>query len=92
MQQMANARSQRETLVHQYQQAVAQSQPQQHYVSDESRRARRPEEMDAQDMANVLNESRFARLGTGRGFTADDYNRLRTGLTPYKNARGEEHK
>jgi hypothetical protein len=61
-------------------------------VSDEVRQARGPNEMDATDMANVLNESRYARLGTGRPFSAQDYDRLRRGLDPYKIARGVEQK
>ena len=44
--------------------------------------------MDGTDLANLMNTSRYS----GKGFTADDYNRLRTGLGGYKSARGLESK
>jgi len=53
------------------------------YVSRETRAARGPSEMDTQDMADIMNESRYSKLGTGRGFTADHYNQLRQGLPWY---------
>jgi hypothetical protein len=88
MMQVANARAQRETLVQQYQQELQRMQPHRPYVSEESRQARSPAEMDSQDLANLMNTSRYS----GKGFTADDYNRLRTGLGGYKAARGLESK
>jgi hypothetical protein len=66
----------------------AQRPPAQRYVSDEQRAARQPNEMDAQDLADVMNQSRYR----GRGFSADDYNRLRSGLPLYRATRGTEQK
>jgi hypothetical protein len=66
----------------------AQRPPAQRYVSQEQRQARQANEMDAQDLADVMNTSRYR----GRGFTADDYNRLRSGLPLYRAARGTEQK
>jgi hypothetical protein len=57
-------------------------------ASPEQRQARQPNEMTSQDMADMMNGSRHR----GRGFTADDYNRLRSGLGWYKSARGVEQK
>lgn len=62
--------------------------PAQRYVSQEQRQARQANEMDAQDLADVMNTSRYR----GRGFTADDYNRLRSGLGWYRATRGQEQK
>jgi hypothetical protein len=66
----------------------AQQPPAQRYVSDEQRAARQPSELDAQDLANMMNQSRYR----GRGFSADDYNRLRSGLGWYRATRGTEQK
>jgi hypothetical protein len=88
MQQIANVRSQRETLVSQYRQELERTTYRAPYVSEETRQARGPNEMDSQDLANLMNTSRYS----GKGFTADDYNALRRGLNPYKVARGTEQK
>jgi hypothetical protein len=58
------------------------------YASEESRAARRPEEMDQQDLADIMNTSRYS----GKGFTAQDYDNLRRGLGGYKTLRGTESK
>jgi hypothetical protein len=58
------------------------------YVSDEQRAARQPHELDAQDLANMMNGSKYR----GHGFSADDYYRLRSGLPLYQAARGREQK
>ncbi len=88
MMQIANARNQRETLVQQYRAELERMQPHRPYVSEESRAARRPEEMDAEDLAQMMNTSRYS----GRSFTAQDYENLRRGLNPYKASRGSEQK
>jgi hypothetical protein len=88
MQQIANAQQQRETLVSQYQQELQRMQPYRPFVSEETRAARGPSEMDAEDLARLMNTSRYS----GKAFTADDYNRLRTGLGGYKATRGLESK
>jgi hypothetical protein len=67
---------------------IAESQPRYDTASPESRAQRRPEEMTAADMADMMNTSRYR----GRGFTADDYYRLRAGLGAYQAARGRESK
>jgi hypothetical protein len=80
-------RQQRAEFCAQAQAATAQPQRQQ-YVSDEQRAARQPHELDCQDLANMMNESKYK----GRGFTAQDYYDLRRGLGPYQAARGRERK
>jgi hypothetical protein len=82
---IGTARTNMQSLVQQY---VASRQPAQRYVSQEQRQARQANEMDAQDLADVMNTSRYR----GRGFTADDYNRLRSGLPLYRATRGTETK
>jgi hypothetical protein len=88
MMQVAQARQQRETLVQQWNAEIERNQYRAPYVSDETRQARGPSEMDQQDLANIMNTSRYA----GRGFTAQDYDNLRRGLGGYKTARGVESK
>jgi hypothetical protein len=44
--------------------------------------------MDQEDMARVMNQSRYS----GKGFTAQDYDNLRRGLGGYKTMRGTENK
>jgi hypothetical protein len=88
MLQIAQARNQRNVLVAEYQADVARNQYRAPYVSDETRQARGPSEMDQQDLANIMNTSRYA----GKGFTAQDYDNLRRGLGGYKTARGVESK
>jgi hypothetical protein len=44
--------------------------------------------MGSQDLANLMNTSRYA----GRGFTSQDYDNLRRGLGGYKATRGLESK
>ena len=58
------------------------------FCHEETRAARGPSEMDAEDLARLMNTSRYS----GKAFTADDYNRLRTGLGGYKATRGLESK
>ena len=58
------------------------------YVSDEQRAARQPHELDCQDQADIMNQSKYK----GRGFTARDYYNLRSGLGPYQATRGREQK
>jgi hypothetical protein len=66
---------------------VAQQQgPRRPYVSDEQRQARQPNEMDQQDLADIMNTSRYS----GKSFTARDYDDLRRGLGSYKTMRGTE--
>jgi hypothetical protein len=67
---------------------IEESQPRHQYVSQEQRAARQPHELDAQDLANMMNESKYR----GRGFTADDYYRLRSGLPAHLASRGREQK
>ncbi len=88
MMQIANARNQRQTLISEYQAELERGQYRTPYVSDEQRAARTSGEMDAQDLANLMNTSRYS----GKAFTADDYNNLRRGLSPYKASRGLESK
>ncbi len=88
MQQIANVRTQRETLVQQYRQELDRMTPHRPYVSEEARQARRPEEMTSEDLADLMNTSRYS----GRSFTARDYDNLRRGLNPYKASRGLESK
>ena len=88
MQQIANTRSARETLVSQYRAELERTTYRAPYVSEETRQARGPNEMDATDLANLMNTSRYS----GKGFTADDYNNLRRGLGGYKATRGLESK
>jgi hypothetical protein len=88
MMQIATARQQRETLVQQWQAEIARTTYRAPYVSEETRQARGPSEMDSEDLARLMNTSRYA----GKGFTSADYNALRAGLQPYKNARGLESK
>jgi hypothetical protein len=88
MMQVAQARQQCETLVQQWNAEIERNQYRAPYVSDETWQARGPSEMDQQDLANIMNTSRYA----GRGFTAQDYDNLRRGLGGYKTARGVESK
>jgi hypothetical protein len=88
MMQIATARQQRETLVQQWQAEIARTTYRAPYVSEETRQARGPSEMDQQDLANIMNTSRYA----GKGFTAQDYDNLRRGLGGYKTMRGTENK
>jgi hypothetical protein len=67
---------------------AATAQPQRQYVSAEQRAARQPHELDAQDLADMMNTSKFK----GRGFTAQDYYNLRSGLGTYQAMRGREQK
>jgi len=67
---------------------IQSQQPVHRYASEESRAGRRPEEMDQQDLADIMNTSRYS----GKGFTAQDYDNLRRGLGGYKTARGIESK
>jgi hypothetical protein len=78
----------RDAFIQRCNQAAAASQPQQTYVSEETRAARGPTELDAHDLAQIMNGSRYS----GKSFTAADYNRLRTGLGNYKTLRGIESK
>jgi hypothetical protein len=86
MMQIAQARNQRNVLVQEYQADVARNQQRTPWVSDEQRAARTPSELDAQDLADIMNTSRYS----GKSFTSADYNRLRTGLSWYKTNRGQE--
>jgi hypothetical protein len=86
MMQIANARSQRETLLSQYQQEVERTQYRAPYVSQEQRAARTAGEMDQQDLADIMNTSKYS----GGRFTAEDYDQLRRGLVSYKTRRGLE--
>jgi hypothetical protein len=87
-QQAFAARDRRDAFTrHCYQQTA---QPQPRPVSDEQRAARRPEEMTAQDHADMWNQSRYANLG-GR-FTAQDVHNRFAGLSEYKRTRGSETK
>jgi hypothetical protein len=58
MQQIANTRSARETLVSQYRAELERTTYRAPYVSEETRQARGPNEMDATDLANLMNTSR----------------------------------
>jgi DNA-binding transcriptional regulator YiaG len=86
MMQVAQARQQRETLVQQWNAEIERNTYRQPYVSEEARAARRPEEMDQEDMARIMNTSRYS----GKSFTSADYDRLRRGLSSYKTSRGQE--
>jgi hypothetical protein len=88
MMQIADARNRRNVLVSEYQADVARNQYRAPYVSEEARAARRPEEMDQEDMARVMNTSRYS----GGKFTSQDYDALRRGLGWYKTSRGLESK
>jgi hypothetical protein len=71
-----------------YQRHIDAQQPRYDTASPESRAQRRPEEMTAEDMASLMNTSRYR----GRGFTAQDYCNLHRGLGAYYAARGREQK
>jgi hypothetical protein len=88
---MSEIQAKRDVFVAHCQQATAQP-PSAPYVSQESRNARGPSEMDATDLSNLMNESRYARLGNGKAFTAQDYYNLRSGLPGYYRSRGQETK
>jgi hypothetical protein len=88
MVQIAQARQQRETLVQQWNAEIERNTHRQPWISDEQRAARTPSELDAQDLANLMNTSRYA----GKGFSSDDYMRLRAGLAGYRAMRGTESK
>jgi|SRR5271166_1156694 len=92
VQQLADIERQQQNLRGLCDQYAASQQPQQSYASPESRASRTPAEMDAADLASLMNESRYSRLGTGKPFSAQDYNNLRRGLQGYKISRGEETK
>jgi hypothetical protein len=86
MVQIAQARQQRETLVQQWNAEIERNTHRQPWISDEQRAARTPSEMDQQDVADIMNTSRYS----GKSFTASDYDRLRRGLSWYKTSRGQE--
>ena len=86
MMQVAQARNQREVLVSQYRAELERNTYRAPYVSEEQRAARTPSEMDQQDLADIMNTSRYS----GKGFTAQDYDNLRRGLGGYKTMRGTE--
>jgi hypothetical protein len=88
MQQVADIRGRRDTLVSQYRAELERTTYRAPYVSEETRQARGPSEMDSQDLANLMNTSRYA----GQGFTSQDYDNLRRGLGGYKATRGLESK
>ena len=89
VQQLANNQAEEQNLQALCNDYLQQQQgPQRPYVSEEARAARRPEEMDQEDMAQVMNQSRYS----GKGFTAQDYDNLRRGLGSYKTLRGTENK
>src|SRR5262245_54073334 len=75
IQQLADLAAQQQSLTTLYNNYVASQQPRYDTASPESRAQRRPEEMTAQDMADVMNTSRYK----GRGFSAQDYYNLRSG-------------
>ena len=83
---VAEARNKRETLVQQYRAELERGQYRAPYVSEEQRAARQPNEMDQQDLADIMNTSRYS----GKSFTAQDYDNLRRGLGWYKTSRGQE--
>jgi hypothetical protein len=92
-QQIANLRQEQRNLYALYDEyAASQRAPQQPYVSPETRAARGPNEMDTQDLANLMNESRYSKLGNCKSFTAQDYYNLRHGLPSYYASRGREQK
>src|SRR5437763_1415107 len=64
--QLADLQAQQRNLGQLYNEYVKSQTPTQQYVSPESRAARSPQEMDAHDMADVMNQSRYRGLGTGR--------------------------
>ena len=76
MEQVAQARNRREVLTNQYRAEQERNTYRAPYVSDEQRQARQPSEMDQQDLANIMNTSRYS----GKSFTARDYDDLRRGL------------
>jgi hypothetical protein len=89
VQALANLRAEKANLSQLYNDYVASQQaPHRPYVSEEQRQARTPGEMDAQDLADIMNTSRYS----GKSFTSDDYNNLRRGLGSYKYQRGVENK
>jgi hypothetical protein len=88
MMQIAQARQQRETLVQQWNAEIERNQHRAPYVSQEARAGRGPGELDAEDLAHIMNQSKYS----GKGFTSADYMRLRSGLGSYKTLRGTENK
>jgi len=88
---MSELQAKKETFLHHWQQVTAPA-PAAPYVSPESREARSPSEMDCQDLANLMNESRYSKLGNNKPFTAQDYYNLRHGLPSYYATRGKESK
>jgi hypothetical protein len=60
MQQVADIRGRRDTLVSQYRAELERTTYRAPYVSEETRQARGPSEMDSQDLANLMNTSRYA--------------------------------
>jgi hypothetical protein len=86
MMQIAQARNQRNVLIQEYRADVERGQHRAPYVSDEQRAARQPNEMDQQDLADIMNTSRYS----NKSFTAQDYDNLRRGLVQYKTSRGQE--
>ena len=88
MMQVAQARQQRETLVQQWNAEIERNTYRAPWISDEQRAARTPSELDATDLANMMNTSRYA----GKGFSSDDYMKLRAGLAGYRAMRGTEFK
>jgi hypothetical protein len=89
IQNLANIDAEKANLTQLYQSYVQSQQgPHRPWVSEEARAGRRPEEMDQQDLADIMNQSKYP----GKGFTAQDYDNLRRGLGGYKAARGIESK
>ena len=87
MMQVAEARNQRETLVQQYRAELERSTVSGPLcLARSSAQARQPNEMDQQDLADIMNTSRYS----GKSFTAQDYDNLRRGLGWYKTSRGQE--
>jgi hypothetical protein len=74
VQALVNIDVQKQALVNRYNTEAQRNQPQYApYVSPEQRAARNPWEMDCQDIADIMNTSKFK----GRGFSAQDYYNLR---------------
>jgi hypothetical protein len=88
MEQVAQARNRREVLINQYRAEQERNTYRAPWISPEQRAARQPNEMDQQDLADIMNTSRYS----GKSFTAQDYDNLRRGLGGYKSMRGTESK
>jgi hypothetical protein len=86
VQRIADLTSQQSNLQTLCQGYVQSQTPHRPWISDEQRAARTPSEMDQQDLADIMNTSRYS----GKSFTATDYDNLRRGLSWYKTTRGQE--